>query len=158
MKDRQKSGRISGLRAWLGEEVGIEYKACLYFFCILFFHCCRLALRGVYSAEMLHMAEMIVLTYAMGYFQVYALRRFDEADRLGLFEWFAILLCTALYTGASWLLGWFGREPLTTALFAGYMLVAFICANIVNRLKREFDTRELNELLDEYKHNGGDEE
>ena len=47
----------SGFLRYLRDEIAIEYKSCLYFFAILFFYCVCLVCRGIYSADMLHMAE-----------------------------------------------------------------------------------------------------
>lgn len=75
---------MSLLERYLAVEIGIEFKACLYFFCILFFYSMYRLLCGSMEASILHMGEMIFLTYGMGYIQKYILDNFDEADRWGL--------------------------------------------------------------------------
>ena len=99
MKKKSMSER---LKNYWGIEVAIEYKACLYFFCILFFYCCYLVAHKVYAASILHMAEMILGTYAMGYLQVYLLGNFDEAERFGKKEALKTGCCTLLYAAASY--------------------------------------------------------
>lgn len=58
---------------YLTKEIGIEFKACLYFFAILFFYCMYRLCLGKTVADMIHMAEMIGLAYLVGYLQVYLL-------------------------------------------------------------------------------------
>ena len=67
---------------YLTKEIGIEFKACLYFFAILFFYCMYRLCLGKTVADMIHMAEMIGLAYLVGYLQVYLLWNFDEADTI----------------------------------------------------------------------------
>ena len=71
---------------YLTKEIGIEFKACLYFFAILFFYCMYRILTGSLDASIIHMAEMIFACYIIGYIQVYLLWNFDEAEALGLKE------------------------------------------------------------------------
>ena len=63
MKDKK---RVSLWERYLTKEIGIEFKACLYFFAMLFFYCMYRVCIGQYYASILHMAEMIFLTYAVG--------------------------------------------------------------------------------------------
>lgn len=151
-----KTKKSSRFFLWLGREAGIEYKACMYFFVILFFYCCSLLLRGEKSASILHMSEMILSTYVMGFIQTYLMRDFDESERMGAAEWLCMTVCTGLYTAEAWLLGWFA-DGVTLGLFALYMLFAYFCVNLVNRLKRNYDTKQLNSLLDKYKQKGEDD-
>ena len=97
---------------------------------------------------------MIAAAYLMGYLQVYVLGNFDEAEHLGKRQVLFILLCTVLYTGASWVLGWFDRDGVPTLIFAGYMVFAYGCMFLVNKLKRNIDTENLNRMLTEYKRQG----
>ena len=141
---------------WLGREAGIEYKACLYFFVILFFYCCVLLINGEKSASILHMTEMILSTYIMGYIQTYLMRDFDASEKIGAAEWLFMILCSALYTAEARLFGWL-TGGMTLGLFGLYMLFAFFCVNLVNRLKRDYETKRLNSLLESYKYSGEDE-
>ena len=65
--------RSSLWERYLTKEIGIEFKACLYFFAILFFYCMYRLCLGKTVADMIHMAEMIGLAYLVGYLQVYLL-------------------------------------------------------------------------------------
>ena len=103
---------------YLTKEIGIEFKACLYFFAILFFYCCYRLCNGLFVAEILHMAEMIFLTYVIGYVQVFLLWNFNEAETLGGREIFGIAICTIIYTGVSFACKWFDRNIWVTLGFA----------------------------------------
>lgn len=129
---------------YITKEIGIEFKACLYFFCILFFYSVYRLSRGCYEASILHMTEMIFLTYAMGYVQVYLLSNFDEGPQFKRREVFYMLLCTSVYTGISFLGSWFDRDLPATALFACYMIVIYLCAFLVYKCRREYDEKLLN--------------
>lgn len=146
-KDRKKRTKLSLLERYLVVEIGIEFKACLYFFCILFFYSMYRLLCGSMEASILHMGEMIFLTYGMGYFQKYILSNFDEADRLGLKETAFLLLCVGIYTAASYLGGWFDRRILVTIFYALFMTLAYVCGFLVYKVKRTLDARQLNENL-----------
>lgn len=145
---------VEGLKRYFSVEIAIEYKACLYFFAILFFCCVRRVLLGSFQMSIPHMAEIIAAAYLMGYLQVYLLENFDEAEHLGKREVFFILLCTVLYTGASWAFKWFDRDRTVTLIFAGYMAFAYACMFLVNKLKRDIDTEKLNRMLTEFKRQG----
>lgn len=134
----------------LGREVAVEYKACLYFFAILFFYACYLMAQGIYAASLLHMLEMILATYGMGYLQVLVLDNFDEAERFSAGQCICILLCSCLYTGIGYLFAWFDRRAAVTVGFLFYCIFLYICAWLANKAKRYVDTEELNEMLQRY--------
>lgn len=138
---------LSLLERYLAVEIEIEFKACLYFFCILFFYSVYRLLCGSREAGIIHMGEMIFLTYGMGYFQRYLLAGFDEADRWGIREIFSLLLCVGIYTAASWLGGWFDRRVPVTVLYAFFMALAYVCGFAVYKIKRALDAKLLNEDL-----------
>lgn len=144
---RQKRAKLSLLERYLVVEIGIEFKACLYFFCILFFYSMYRLLCGSMEASILHMGEMIFLTYGMGYFQKYILTDFDEADRLGLKETAFLLLCVGIYTAVSYLGGWFDRRISVTIFYTLYMTLAYVCGFLVYKIKRKLDAKQLNEDL-----------
>ena len=132
---------------YLTKEIGIEFKACLYFFAILFFYCVYKLVNGVYVAGILHMAEMIFACYIIGYIQVYVFWNFDEADEPGGKEILGMVLCTAVYTLLSYFLNWFDKSLWLSLGFAAYMLVVYICVFLIYRSKRRIDDRILNEEL-----------
>lgn len=139
--------RVSAFERYLRDEIGIEFKACLYFFAMLFFYCMYRVIGGVYEASILHMAELILMTYGMGYLQVYVLANFDEAEQLGKKESCYLVLCALLYTGASWLFQWFNRNVWWTLGFLCYTMFEYVCAFWVYRVRRKIDEKLLNEEL-----------
>lgn len=138
---------MTRLERYLSKEIGIEFKACMYFFCILFFYCVCRVLEGNWNASIIHMTEMILLTYAMGYFQLLCLNNFDEGERLGIREILYILLCVGIYTLAAWWLHWFEGGGIILFCFAAYLCLAYVCAFLVYKIKRDIDSRLLNEEL-----------
>ena len=132
---------------YLTREIGIEFKACLYFFAILFFYCVYKLAAGVYVAGILHMAEMIFACYIMGYIQVYVFWNFDEGDELGGKEILGMVICTAVYTLLSYFLEWFDGSLWLSLGFAAYIIVVYICVFFIYRSKRRIDDRILNEEL-----------
>ena len=56
-----------------------------------------------------------------------------------------------IYTGVSYLLGWFDRNILVTVLFFIFFVFAYWCAYLINKIKREIDTKNLNEMLVQFK-------
>ncbi len=142
-----KGAPLSLLERCLAVEIGIEFKACIYFFCILFFYSLYRIIGGRLEASILHMGEMILLTYGMGYVQLYALANFDEGDRLKAREIAYLLLCVAIYTAASYLFGWFDRSMITTVIFSLFMALAYVCGFLVYKIKRTLDAKQLNEDL-----------
>lgn len=145
MSKRRK--RISALEKYLTIEIGIEFKACLYFFCILFFYSMYRLIGGNLQASIIHMAEMILLTYGVGYLQVLVLDNFDEGERIRGKEICYILLCSLIYVGISFWGKWFDRNLAVTVGYFCYMVFAYICAFLVYKLKREIDGKILNEDL-----------
>ena len=139
-------------RKFLLAEMGIEFKACLYFFAILFFYCMyRIIALGSFQADMIVMAEMILTTYVMGYVQVYLLKNFEESERLGAFELMASLGCALFYVGLSYLLSWFDRAWLPELLFFGYMMLCYVSIFLIYYIRRHWDTAELNQELEDFK-------
>lgn len=144
---KEHSSRVSLWELYLTKEIGIEFKACLYFFAFLFYYCVFRMIGGVFVADILHMTELIFTCYFIGYLQVYVLWNFDEADNLGAKECGAMILCTALYTGLSYGFKWFDRNLLATAIFAVYILIVYICVFFIYKSKRLIDDKRLNEDL-----------
>ncbi len=140
---------MTRLERYLSKEIGIEFKACLYFFCILFFYCVCRMVGGDWNASILHMGEMILLTYGMGYFQLFCLNNFDEGEKLGVREVFYILLCVGIYTLVAWVCKWFDSF-LLLLFFALYLCLAYVCAFLVYKVKRNLDSKALNEELKEF--------
>ncbi len=139
--------KVSRFERYLTEEIGVEFKACLYFFCILFFYAMYRVLNGNFEASISHMAEMILLTYGMCYLQLYFMNNFDEGERFGVREVLYTVLCVGIYTGISYWGQWFDRNLAVTAGYAAYMMFAYVCAFLVYKAKRDIDGKLLNEDL-----------
>ncbi len=142
---------MSRWERYLSKEIGIEFKACLYFFAFLFFYCMVEICKGNFQASMLIMAEMIFTNYAMGYVQVFLMDNFDEAEQLGAKEIVCMSICIGLYTAISYLGNWFGRSPVVTLIFVAYLILLYVCVYLVYKLKRKIDTRQLNHMLADFK-------
>ena len=144
---KKNNSRVTLWELYLTKEIGIEFKACLYFFAFLFFYCVVRLIGGVYVADMLHMAEMILACYVIGYIQVYLLWNFDEADKLGGKELLGMVICTAVYSVLSYVFKWFDRNLTATFIFAAYVLLCYICVYFIYKSKRYIDDKRLNEDL-----------
>ena len=142
-----KKNKLTLWERYLTKEIGIEFKACLYFFAILFFYCMYRLVLGIFDAGMLHMAEMILSAYIIGYLQVYVFWNFDEADTLGGREWLGIGVCTVIYSLLSYFLKWFDKNIWVTVGFAAYVVVMYICVFFIYKSKRRIDDKKLNEDL-----------
>jgi len=142
---------ISLWERYFAKEVGIEFKACLYFFGILFYYCTYRLCIGVSVADILHMAEMIFLTYAIGYLQVFVLWNFDESDTIGKREILGSIICTSIYTCISYIGNWFDKNIWVLLGFAAYMLFMYLCVFLVYKYKRKIDDKILNEELQMFK-------
>nr|WP_291235282.1 DUF3021 domain-containing protein [Frisingicoccus sp.] len=136
---------------YLTKEIGIEFKACLYFFALLFFYCVYRLCMGFKVAEILHMAEMIFLTYIVGYIQVFLLWNFDESDELGKKEIVGISICTLIYTAVSYFGNWFDKNIYVTVGFAGYVIFLYVCVYFVYKCRRKIDDKILNYDLELFK-------
>ncbi len=147
--------RMEKFKKILAQEIGVELKACLYFFVILFFYTMYKISGGSMEASIIYMAEMILSTYFIGYMQVLFMRNFDEAEKFGIYEAVASLICTLIYGGISFFFGWFDRKVGVTVLFCGYILFAYVCAFLVYKVKRDVDTKQLNEELEQFKKSRG---
>ena len=144
MKNEKKWTLLERL---LYKEIGVEFKACLYFFCILFFYSMFRIAHGSWEASIIHMAEMILTAYGIGYLQVLALNNFDEGEQLAWREVAYIVLCTGLYTLVAVLGNWFAGNVWMPVAFFCYMVLIYVCAFLVYKVKRDLDTRLLNEEL-----------
>ena len=143
----KKDQKLTLWERYLTSEIGIEFKACLYFFAILFFYCVFRIVQGKWEAGILHMGEMILTCYIIGYSQVFLFRNFDEATRLGGREWIGMVVCTSLYCLVSYFGGWFEKKIAVTLLFAAYVVLMYTCVFLIYKTKRRLDDKLLNEEL-----------
>ncbi|MDO5154622.1 MAG: DUF3021 family protein [Eubacteriales bacterium] len=142
---------MSKFKRYVWAEIGIEFKACLYFFAFLFYVCMFWLIKGEYSVSILHMAEMILSTYIMGYVQVFVLDNFDESEKITPKTIGCILLCTMIYTVLHYVLNWTDHSVVSNGGFFLYVLVCYVSVFWVYRLKRKMDTEVLNQDLENFK-------
>ncbi len=154
-KMNDKKSRKDKLQKYLTEEIRIDFKACLYFFCMVFFYSVYRIVQGVWEASIIHMAEMIAANYIIGYMQVYLMDNFDEADVYRGKEIVKTLVCSVVYVMVSLLCGWFDRKPMVTLLYFVYMVVCYVCVFLSYKVKRDIDSKLLMEDLRKYKEGNG---
>lgn len=142
----------------LSDEITVEFKSCLFFFCILFFYCTFRLIQNNTQADILHMFEMIILSYVMCYFQLYVLDAFDEGVVINFVSFVKIIFCSGIYVVASYFGKWFEGNLIATISFFAYLLLAYICFLFVNRFKRHYDEKILNEELQVFQNRGSHED
>ncbi len=146
---------MSRFKRYLSAEIGIEFKACLYFYVIIFFYGIFTLLQGGFEVNIFVMAEMILATYLMGYIQVFLLDNFDEAEEFKLKGILLSVLCSIVYAAASYILKWFDRNIYATGWFFLYIMFSYVCVFFVYKIKRDVDTKQLNEDLQKFKERKG---
>ncbi len=151
--DKSKNG-LTGLERYLLEEIGVEFKACIYFFCYLFYYSMYKLIGGSTSASIIHMAEMIFLTYGMCYVQIYFMKNFDEGEIFRLKELLLSMVCSTIFTSVSWFGGWFDKSVPVTIGFFLFVIFAYFCGFLVYKIRRTLDAKALNEDLKAFKERG----
>ena len=142
--------KVSVFERFFSIEIGIEIKSCLYFCCILAYYFIFRIIMGSWDASIVHMTEMIISTYVIGYIQIYLLSDFDEMDE---FNWKVLvfsLVCSGTYMVLAILFNWFDGNMIANAGFLAFMMMCYLSYFIVSRAKRRIDTRLLNEDLREF--------
>ena len=142
---------MNWLKRYLYSEIGIEFKACLYFGIILFFYFLYRIKGGSFYASIIIMTEMIFTTYIIGYIQVYLLGNFDEAEHFGIKEGIFSIGCSILYTVVSFLGKWYDRDIKASFLFFLYVILCYLCVFLCYKIKRDADTAKLNRELKDFK-------
>ncbi len=143
----EKEKKTTLWERYLTREIAIEFKACLYFFAILFFYCVYRIINGSFDASIIHMLVMILACYIIGYLQVYLFWNFDEADSLGAKEILGMFVCTLLYCLVSYFGNWFDKKIFVTLILAAYILLTYFCVYLIYKSKRIIDDKMLNEEL-----------
>lgn len=142
--------KVTILEQFFSKEIGIEIKACLYFCCILAYYFIFRIIVGSWNASIIHMIEMIVATYVIGYIQLYLLSDFDEMDE---FHWKVIvfsMICSGIYVLLAIFCNWFDGNIIANIVFFAFMMLCYLCYFVIYRAKRRIDTRLLNEELREF--------
>lgn len=144
MKSEKK---VSKLTYFMAKEAGIELKAALYFWCILFFYSAFRILHGNWEASIIHLFEMIFTTYVMGYVQMYIFSNFDEGERFTGWTMLYSAICSGIYVVIAYFCRWFEASLTALGVFFVYVLFAYMCAWWMYKVKRVGDTKSLNEDL-----------
>lgn len=142
---------MNWLKRYLYSEIGIEFKACLYFGIMLVFYFLYRIIGGSFYASILTMTEMVFTAYIIGYIQVYLLGNFDEAEHFGIKEGILSVGCSVLYTAVSFLGKWYDRNIKVSICFFLYMLLCYACVFLCYKIKRDADTAKLNQELKDFK-------
>ncbi len=149
-----KANGLTKLERYLLEEIGVEFKSCIYFFCYLFYYSMYKILGGSTNASIIHMGEMIFLTYAMCYLQIYTMKNFDEGEEFKFKELIMSMVCSGIYTMVSWLGNWFNGNITITIGFFLYVVFAYVCGFLVYKIRRTLESKALNEDLKAFKERG----
>ncbi len=132
---------------YLTRKIGVEIKCCLMFFMILCYYCGYRLVFGIWDAGIIHMLEMVILAYLLGWIQALIGSDFDEVDRLCLKDWGVVIVGSSIYTLASHIFGWFEKNLIAAAFFAAYMIVTYLCIFLIYKIKRAIDAKLLNNDL-----------
>jgi len=135
---------------YLTRKIGVEIKCCVMLFMILCFYSGYKLIGGTQDANIIHMLEMVLLAYLLGWIQALIGSDFDEVDKLSIKDWVVVLAGTAIYTLASFIFGWFEANLFATALFAVYMIVAYLGIFLIYKIKRAIDAKLLNDDLRQF--------
>ena len=139
--------KLTWYEKYLFDEIGIEFKACLDFFAMLCFYCIYRICCREYDALILHMAEMIFLTYVMGYVQNFLLGKFDEVDVWNIKSTVYMLGCSMIYAVISYVGKWFDRNVLVSGGFSLYMCFMYVCCYWIYKIRRKIDEKIMNKDL-----------
>ena len=135
----------------LAKELGIEFKAAIYFYTIIFYYFVYQLLQGSSQVDILVLIEMMATTYIMGYIQVFLLGNFDEAEHVNLSVVVKVVCGAFIYTCVSFFGKWFDRNLVITGVYFVFMLFCYVCAYWAYSVKRVVSTREMNEELNTFK-------
>lgn len=135
----------------LAAEIGIEFKAALYFYSIMFFYFGYKIISGTFYADIVILIEMVVCTYIMGFVQVFMLGNFDEAEKITWKEIIKAVVCSLVYTSVSYLGAWFDRGIAVTVIFFFFVMIFYGCTYWLYSVKRTVSTKELNIELEAFK-------
>lgn len=146
---------LSLLERWLTLKIGVEIRCCLTFFLMLFFCCVYRLLTGTLEVCILHMAEMMLLAYLIGWVQALLGTDMTETDQLRPKEWAVLTLCAAASALACHLFGWLDGNALAAALYLLYMIGCELSTFLICKIKRAIDAKLLNAALHDFQQRSG---
>lgn len=138
------------IEKYLTRKIGVEIKCCVMFFMLLCFYAGYRLICGFREADIFHMLEMVLLAYLLGWLQLLMGSDFDEVDRLSGKDWAVVAGGAAVYSLASFVLGWFEKDLTVTFLFAAYMVIAYLGIFLIHKIKRVIDAKLLNNDLQRF--------
>lgn len=138
------------IERYLTKKIGVEIKCCLMFLLILCFYCIYRWIGGISEASIIHMLEMVLLAYVIGWIQTLIHSDFDEIDHLRIKECLFIILCSFVYVIIAYLGNWFDKSIGIGIIYGFYMICAYLCTFMVYKIKRVIDAKHLNEDLKKF--------
>ena len=138
------------LECYLTRKIGVEIKCCLMFFLILCFYCTYRWIVNFTQAGIIHMLEMVLLAYLIGWIQNLLHYDFDEVDALNIRVWMSVIISSLVYAVVGHFAGWFDGSIGVCIGYGGYMVCAYLCAYLIYKMKRTIDAKHLNEDLHQF--------
>ncbi len=135
------------LECYLTKKIGVEIKCCLMFFLILCFYCIYRWAVAFTQADIIHMLEMVVVAYLIGWIQNLLHYDFDEVDALQIRVWGSVIISSLVYATVGHFAGWFDGNIGVCVGFGLYMICAYLCSYLIYKIKRTIDSKHLNEDL-----------
>ena len=145
------------LECYLKRKIGVEIKCCLMFFLILCFYCIYRWIANFTQAGIIHMLEMVLLAYVIGWIQNLLHYDFDEVDDLKITVWISVAISSFVYAVVGHFAGWFDGNIGVCIGFGFYMVCAYLCSYLIYKIKRTIDTKHLNEDLHQFQNRLKDE-
>lgn len=142
---------MTKIERFLLKELGIEFKAALYFYTMFFFYLVYKIWCGSIQGNLLVLVEMIATTYIMAWLQMFFGGNFDEAETVDLYVIFKVICSAFVYTGISYLGNWFDRNLIVTMVYFVFMILCYGCVYWVYSFRRIVSTKEMNEELQAFK-------
>lgn len=136
---------------FLVDELGIEFKAAMYFYTMFFFYVVYQLSKGIWQADLLVLLQMIATTYIMGYIQVFLLGNFDEAERVTWQVVMKVIGGALVYACISYIGKWFERNLTVTLIYFAFMIGCYGCVYWVYSFRRSVSTKKMNEELNMFK-------
>ena len=131
-------------------KIGVEIKCCLMFFLMLCFYCIYRWVISFTQADIIHMLEMVILAYLIGWIQNLLHYDFDEVDVLSIRVWILVIISSVIYSGVGYFADWFDRNISVCIGFGFYIVCAYLCSYLIYKIKRTIDAKHLNEDLQKF--------
>ena len=136
---------------FLLKELGIEFKAALYFYTMFFFYFAYRIWCGSIQANLIVLVEMIAATYIMAWLQTVLLGNFDEAEKVDVSVVIKMFCSAVVYVGISYVGNWFDRNLIVTAIYFVFMIACYISVYWAYSFRRIVSTKEMNDELQAFK-------